>query len=73
MAVFLLLNGLPSVNTTTMDFALLRPELNSFLARIKANDVRVLPLGQVSFPIWVWTAAMSLVKCVTDLILHTVS
>ena len=45
--VFLKLRGLPSVMTTTMDFASLRPRDSSAFAVINAKDVRVLPEGQV--------------------------
>merc|ERR1719478_291116 len=66
--VFLKLSGLPSVNTMTFDCAVLRPKASSAFAVIKANDVSVLPLGQVRPAIKLLTFFKSLVKWVIILI-----
>merc|ERR1719158_2577640 len=64
ISVFLKLNGRPSVITTAIDLASLRPNDNSALAVCKASDVSVLPRGQSRPVMRSFTFFMSLVKCV---------
>merc|ERR1719197_1896512 len=71
-SVFRRLRGLPSVNTTIMEFASFRPKESSDSAVINATEVRVLPLGQVRELIALRASAMFSVKCVTVLILQSV-
>merc|ERR1719329_765615 len=60
--VFLKLNGLPSVMTTTTDFEVFLPRESSALAVASARDVRVLPLGHSRPEIKPLTLFISVVK-----------